>query len=181
MLFLLKNKKNRVNIFLEVQAYGPIEMKMNTPPSRYVCMYAVYWNHVWIEKDHHQMRINQQQHHHQFHSICYVSIYLFLSPSYTHIIIININNIIFYFFFMCYCFVSVHSLTVYVFSSLFFNALQLSGSSGREYHFKHRVLQHARTRRSIPHTRVLKREPLVTYWITLIYINVQLTIVETYR
>lgn len=40
-------------------------------------------------------------------------------------------------------------------------ALQLSGSNGKEYHFKHRVLQHARTRRSIPHTRVLKREPLV--------------------
>lgn len=40
-------------------------------------------------------------------------------------------------------------------------ALQLSGSNGKEYHFMHRVLQHARTRRSIPHTRVLKREPLV--------------------
>lgn len=43
----------------------------------------------------------------------------------------------------------------------FIFALQLSGSNGKEYHFKHRVLQHARTRRSIPHTRVLKREPLV--------------------
>lgn len=63
-------------------------------------------------------------------------------------------------------------LVLFVIVSFFFyfifHALQLSGSNGREYHFKHRVLQHARTRRSIPHTRVLKREPLVMYWITLV-------------
>lgn len=40
--------------------------------------------------------------------------------------------------------------------------LQLAGSSGKEFHFKHKVLHHARTRRSIAHTRVLKREPLVS-------------------
>lgn len=63
----------------------------------------------------------------------------------------------------------LHTLILYVFFALslffvlllLFFTLQLSGSNGREYHFKHKVLQHARTRRSIPHTRVLKREPLV--------------------
>lgn len=43
----------------------------------------------------------------------------------------------------------------------FDNLGPLTGSEGREYHFKHKVLQHARSRRSIAHTRALKREPLI--------------------
>lgn len=89
--------------------------------------------------------------------ISFHTIYLFLSPLHTHFIIIIIIS---------------YSFFVIVSFSFIFHVLQLSGSNGKEYHFKHRVLQHARTRRSIPHTRVLKREPLVTYWITLIYIIV---------
>ncbi|XP_058814190.1 neuroendocrine convertase 2 [Topomyia yanbarensis] len=38
----------------------------------------------------------------------------------------------------------------------------VAGSSGREYHFKHTALPYARTRRSLPHTRVLKKESLVS-------------------
>lgn len=53
---------------------------------------------------------------------------------------------------------SIFSLSL----SLFLYFLQLAGSGGTEYHFKHNVLQHARTRRSILHTRALKREPLVS-------------------
>ncbi|XP_055522944.1 neuroendocrine convertase 2 [Wyeomyia smithii] len=37
----------------------------------------------------------------------------------------------------------------------------LAGGSGYEYHFKHATLPHARTRRSLIHARVLKKEPLV--------------------
>lgn len=47
-------------------------------------------------------------------------------------------------------------------NSQFFFSLQLAGSGGKEFHFKHKVLHHARTRRSITHTRILKREPLVS-------------------
>ncbi|XP_031619450.1 neuroendocrine convertase 2 [Contarinia nasturtii] len=43
----------------------------------------------------------------------------------------------------------------------FENVGELSGSNGREYHFKNKVLHHSRTRRSITQTRVLKREPLI--------------------
>lgn len=51
-----------------------------------------------------------------------------------------------------------------------FFPLQLSGSNGKEYHFKHKVLHHARTRRSITHTRVLKREPMVSLYIECLLI-----------
>ncbi|XP_036325140.1 neuroendocrine convertase 2-like [Rhagoletis pomonella] len=37
----------------------------------------------------------------------------------------------------------------------------LVGGNGNEYHFKHKTLPHARTRRSITHTRLLKSHPLV--------------------
>jgi hypothetical protein len=47
-------------------------------------------------------------------------------------------------------------------SALFFIIVQLPGSSGTEYHFRHSTLPHARTRRSISHTRILKKEPLVS-------------------
>ncbi|KAJ6638561.1 Neuroendocrine convertase 2, partial [Pseudolycoriella hygida] len=42
----------------------------------------------------------------------------------------------------------------------FENLGPLPGSSGTEFHFKHRSLPAVRSRRSISHTRVLKREPL---------------------
>lgn len=45
---------------------------------------------------------------------------------------------------------------------IIFHSIQLSGSYGKEFHFKHKALHHARTRRSIAHTRVLKKEPLVS-------------------
>ncbi|XP_055678507.1 neuroendocrine convertase 2 [Lutzomyia longipalpis] len=41
------------------------------------------------------------------------------------------------------------------------NLGSLAGSAGTEFHFKHRSLPHARSRRSITHTRVLKRDPLI--------------------
>lgn len=44
----------------------------------------------------------------------------------------------------------------------FINLGPLAGSAGREFHFKHAALPHARTRRSIAHMRVLKKEVLVT-------------------
>lgn len=40
--------------------------------------------------------------------------------------------------------------------------LQLAGADGHEYHFKHRTLPHARTRRSLTHTRALKSHPSVS-------------------
>ncbi|XP_011195107.1 neuroendocrine convertase 2 [Zeugodacus cucurbitae] len=43
----------------------------------------------------------------------------------------------------------------------FDNIGALVGANGNEYHFKHRTLPHARTRRSITHTRLLKSHPLV--------------------
>lgn len=36
------------------------------------------------------------------------------------------------------------------------------GGNGHEYHFKHRTLPHARSRRSITHTRLLKSHPMVS-------------------
>jgi len=39
---------------------------------------------------------------------------------------------------------------------------QVLGSS-REFHFVHRALPHARTKRSVPHTRRLKADPLVSF------------------
>ncbi|XP_062536420.1 neuroendocrine convertase 2 [Armigeres subalbatus] len=44
----------------------------------------------------------------------------------------------------------------------FINLGPLAGSAGREFHFKHTALPHARTRRSIAHMRVLKKEDLIT-------------------
>ncbi|XP_036325405.1 neuroendocrine convertase 2-like [Rhagoletis pomonella] len=43
----------------------------------------------------------------------------------------------------------------------FDNIGPLVGGNGNEYHFKHKTLPHARTRRSITHTRLLKSHPLV--------------------
>uniref|UniRef100_A0A182TDY9 Peptidase S8 pro-domain domain-containing protein n=1 Tax=Anopheles melas TaxID=34690 RepID=A0A182TDY9_9DIPT len=44
----------------------------------------------------------------------------------------------------------------------FQNLGELPGSNGKEFHFKHTTLPLVRTRRSISHTRVLKKEPLVS-------------------
>lgn len=49
---------------------------------------------------------------------------------------------------------------------------QLSGSNGKEYHFKHKVLHPARTRRSITHTRVLKREPMVSFYTYIVSFHI---------
>ncbi|XP_308012.6 neuroendocrine convertase 2 [Anopheles gambiae] len=43
----------------------------------------------------------------------------------------------------------------------FQNLGELPGSNGKEFHFKHTTLPLVRTRRSISHTRVLKKEPLI--------------------
>ncbi|XP_055381042.1 neuroendocrine convertase 2 [Condylostylus longicornis] len=43
----------------------------------------------------------------------------------------------------------------------FENLGPLPGSLDKEYHFKHKILPHARSRRSIPHTRLLKQIPEV--------------------
>ncbi|XP_037896470.1 neuroendocrine convertase 2 [Glossina fuscipes] len=43
----------------------------------------------------------------------------------------------------------------------FDNIGPLVGGNGHEYHFKHRTLPHARSRRSISHTRLLKSHPLI--------------------
>lgn len=43
----------------------------------------------------------------------------------------------------------------------FDNLGPLAGADGHEYHFKHRTLPHARSRRSLTHTRVLKSHPSV--------------------
>lgn len=51
------------------------------------------------------------------------------------------------------------TLTCCLFSLCF---LQLAGADGHEYHFKHRTLPHARTRRSLTHTRALKSHPSVS-------------------
>lgn len=45
---------------------------------------------------------------------------------------------------------------------IFYFASQLVGADGHEYHFKHKTLPHARSRRSLMHTRVLKSHPSVS-------------------
>lgn len=42
---------------------------------------------------------------------------------------------------------------------LFFQVL----GSDSEFHFAHRALPHARTRRSVPHMRLLKKDPEVIF------------------
>ncbi|CRL07391.1 CLUMA_CG020365, isoform A [Clunio marinus] len=43
----------------------------------------------------------------------------------------------------------------------FHNIGPLPGSFGKEYHFRHSSIPHVRSRRSIAHTRLLKKEPLI--------------------
>lgn len=44
---------------------------------------------------------------------------------------------------------------------LFFSPVKVLGSQ-TEYHFVHRALPHARSKRSVPHMRRLKVDPLVS-------------------